>query len=166
MNYYNLILYEDNAELRSRYAYSLANYWGVERPEMNPFFNFAAVASLKGQKYTSPYSTTDLTVQGDWLADSIDTLRRIPLDRIDWGHDNSKRKDLVHLRAYTPEDEEMEGSGYRRNGKVIPADERFFSFWNHNPYRLHTGGRGNGLSDGAVYLLPYYMGLYHHYIEN
>jgi hypothetical protein len=30
---------------------------------------------------------------------------------------------------------------------------------------LNTGGDGRGLGDGAVFLLPYYMGLYHRYIE-
>jgi hypothetical protein len=60
----------------------------------------------------------------------------------------------------------MRGAGYRRDGHVLPVDERFFEFWNHNPYRLDTGGKGNNLGDGAVFLLPYYMGLYHRYLEN
>ena len=60
----------------------------------------------------------------------------------------------------------MEGTGYRRNVRVVPVDERFFEFWNHNPYRLDVGGSGRNLGDGAVFLLPYYMGLYHKYLEN
>jgi hypothetical protein len=166
MSFYNLLRYERDPELRQRYAYSLANYWGIERLELNPFFNFVAAASLKGATYQDAYRTYDLTPSGNWLEESIDTLRRLPLDRIDWAHHNSGRRDIVHLRAYTREDDVQEGAGYRRNGRVVPVDERFFEFWNHNPYRLDSGGSGHNLGDGAVFLLPYYMGLYHRYLEN
>jgi len=166
MNYYTLLAYEKDPELRQRYAFSLANYWDLERPEMNPFFNFVAASMLAGTNYTDAYRTYDLTPAGTWLDESIDTLRRLPLDRVDWGHQNSKRRDIVHLRALTRNDDELEGTGYRRNFRVVPVDERFFAFWNHNPYRLDAGGNGRNLGDGAVFLLPYYMGLYHKYLEN
>ena len=48
---------------------------------------------------------------------------------------------------------------------MIPVDERFFNHWNHNPFALDTGGDGHELADGAVFLLPYYMGLYHGFIK-
>jgi hypothetical protein len=89
----------------------------------------------------------------------------LPLDRIDWRHVNSHRKDIIPARFFTTEDDGRHGLGYRRDGRVLPVDERFFEFWNHNPYQLDTGGGGHALGDGAVFLLPYYMGLYHHYIE-
>jgi hypothetical protein len=69
------------------------------------------------------------------------------------------------VRRFTHEDDDRRNLGYRRDGRVLPVDERFFDFWNHNPYTLDTGGSGHGLGDGAIFLLPYYMGLYHHYIE-
>jgi len=165
MSYYDLIKYETNDDLRQKYAYSLANYWNMERAEMNPFFNFVAAASLEGKKFTDAFEPRCLTLDGDWLNDSVDTLRRLPLDRIDWKHVNSHRKDIIPARLFTPEDEDRQGLGYRRDGRVLPVDERFFEFWNHNPYQLDTGGAGHSLGDGAVFLLPYYMGLYHHYIE-
>ncbi len=165
MCYYDLIKYETDDDLQQRYSYSLANYWRMERPEMNPFFNFVAAASLSGKKFSDAFESRNLTLKGEWLDDSLDTLRRLPLDRIDWAHQNSHRKDIVPVRFFTPEDDERRGLGYRRDGRVLPADERFFEFWNHNPYQLNTGGKGHGLGDGAVFLLPYYMGLYHHYIE-
>ncbi|MGH9668096.1 MAG: hypothetical protein ACRD9L_27065, partial [Bryobacteraceae bacterium] len=90
----------------------------------------------------------------------------LTLDRVDWRHVNRYRKDIIPVRAFSSEDDERTGSGYRRNGKVLPADERFFAFWNHNPYRLDSGGNGHSLGDGAVFLLPYYMGLYERYIGN
>jgi hypothetical protein len=85
---------------------------------------------------------------------------------VDWRHLNSHRKDIIRLRSYGADDEETSGAGYRRNGRVLPVDERFFQFWNHNPYRLDSGGTGHSLADGAVFLLPYYMGLYHGYFQN
>ncbi len=166
MSFYDLLKYETGGELKQKYALALANYWALERPELNPLFNFIAAASLEGKTFTDAFRTQDLSAKGEWKAESIDTLERLPLDRIDWRHVNSKRKDIVHLRSYLSEDnEEMAGTGMRRNGKAIPVDERFFSFWNHNPYRLDSGGNGHTLADGAVFLLPYYMGLYHHYIQ-
>ncbi len=165
MSYYDLIKYETDGDLLQKYSYSLANYWHVERPEMNPFFNFVAAASLEGKKFTDAFRTQDLSLRGEWLEDSVDTLRRLPLDRIDWRQDNSHRIDLIPVRSFIAEDDNRRGLAYRVSGKVLPADERFFEFWNHNPYRLTTGGNGHALGDGAVFLLPYYMGLYHRYIE-
>ena len=89
----------------------------------------------------------------------------LPRDRVDWGYRNHQRRDVIHLRSFLADDDEIEGVGYRRSGKVLPADERYFTHWNHNPYRLDSGGGGHTLGDGAVFLLPYYMGLYHQFIE-
>jgi hypothetical protein len=166
MSFYDLLKYETNPDLVQKYALALANYWAIERPELNPFFNFVAAASLTDKSFTSPFRTADLTPKGAWLDESIDSLRRLPLDRIDWHHVNRYRTDIVPVRAFSSEDDERSGSGYRRNRKVVPVDERSFEFWNHNPYRLDTGGGGRTLGDGAVFLLPYYMGLYERYIEN
>ena len=44
-------------------------------------------------------------------------------------------------------------------------DERFFNQWDRDPFELDTGSSGNGLATGAVFLLPYYMGLYHGFIK-
>ncbi|MCX6625359.1 MAG: hypothetical protein NTY38_30725, partial [Acidobacteria bacterium] len=165
MCYYLLLKYETDDDLVQKYAKSLESYWGIERLEMNPFFNFVAAAGLQGKKFSSAFRTEELAAKGSWLEDSLDTLRRLPRDRVDWGHRNSHRKDIIHLRTFLADDDEIAGVGYRRNGRVLPADERYFSYWNHNPYRLDTGGDGHSLADGAVFLLPYYMGLYHRFIE-
>jgi hypothetical protein len=165
MSYYDLIKYETDDDLLQRYACSLALYWNGERPELNPFFDFVAAASLRGKKFSDPFQTIDLTPTGDWREESVDTLRRLPLDRIDWKHTNSRRKDIIPVRSLTYDDNDRENLGYRVDGRVLPVDERFFDFWNHNPYILDTGGNGHDLGDGAVFLLPYYMGLYHGFIE-
>ena len=93
MNFYSLLKYETDAGLRQKYLLSFRNHWQNEQPEMNPVFNFLYAATVKGQKYEDAYGAIDLAPQGDWLADSIDTLRRLPLDQVDWPVSNSQRID-------------------------------------------------------------------------
>jgi hypothetical protein len=104
------------------------------------------------------FGTRRLDPTGDWLEDSLDTLRRYPLDRVSWALRNSHRKDLVRLRGSPTR-------GTRRDGKVLPIDERFVDKWNHDPWRLDFPGDGRTLADGASFLLPYYLGLYHGFLE-
>jgi hypothetical protein len=105
-----------------------------------------------------------LAPQGSWLEDAADTLERLPLDRVDWSLKNSHRKDIVPLPARA-RSIGAGGTGFRVNGKVLPIDERYVGHWNHDPWRLDYGGSGRSLGDGAVFLLPYYMGLYHGFIK-
>ena len=94
------------------------------------------------------------------LEDGVNTLKRFPLDRFNWEYKSSHRLDIIPLR-----DMWFKNTGYRVDGKVVPVDERFFEFWNHNPWRLDSGGNGRSLADGAAYLLPYYLGKYHKIIK-
>ena len=168
MCFYNLMKYGNDKKLTDEVGYSFFSYWILEFPEMNPFFNFAYAASGVGRKYTNPWGTHDISPWSGWLEDSVDTLKRFPLDRFDWRHTNSRRLDLVPLmrQTYDPYETDYRACGYRVNGKVIPVDERHFNHWNHNPFSLDTGGSGNELATGAVFLLPYYMGLYHGFIKD
>jgi hypothetical protein len=58
-----------------------------------------------------------------------------------------------------------EGLGRRVDGKVLPIDERYVGHWNHDPWRLDHEGDGRTLGDGSPFLLPYYLGLYHGFLE-
>ena len=166
MCYYNLVNYETDPELRSRYAFSFWMAWQQEAPELNPFFNFAFVAACKGLIFEDPWGEYKLEPYDGWLEESIETLIRFPLDRFNWRHTNSHRIDInkFHPSTRTFDDNDMSNSGYRKNGKVIPVDESHFNHWNRDPWRLDTGGDGRLLANGAVFLLPYYMGLYHGFI--
>ena len=117
-----------------------------------------------GKTSTGPFGTTDLSPKGAWLEESVDTLRRYSLDRVNWKLTNSHRKDIVPLAEYANEEGDPK-RGHLRNGKVLPIDERFVGHWNHDPWRLDHGGNGLELEDGASFLLPYYLGLYHKFIE-
>jgi hypothetical protein len=164
MDFYNLIRYETDPKIQRKYALAFSNYWSMERPELNPLFNFMYAATNMGKQFEDAYGKRDLAPTGEWLEESMDTLRRYPLDRVNWRLTNSHRTDIVPLPDYAREPGGK--AGLRNNGKVLPIDERFVDQWNHDPWELDQGGDGLELADGASFLLPYYMGLYHKFIED
>jgi hypothetical protein len=96
------------------------------------------------------------------------TLYGFPLDRLDWPHQNSHRLDVVALPGTRSRDlasPDRRKRGHRVNGKVLPVENRHFNHWNTDPWQLDYGGNGNELAAGTVFLLPYYMGLYHGFIQ-
>ena len=155
MCYFNLLRYETDPALLKLYQASLAWYWSLECPEQNPLFNFIwAALQTDGGRSRNRFDPQPPLEAG------VDTLKRIPLDRFDWEYKNSHRLDILPLRAARSPNE-----GYRVDGNVIPVDERYFEFWNHNPWRLDGGGNGRHLADGAAFLLPYYLGTYHGFVK-
>ena len=103
MDFYNLIRYETDPKLLRKYALAFSNYWSMERPELNPLFNFMYAAANTGKTFEDAYGKRDLSPTGDWLEESMDTLRRYPLDRVNWRLTNSHRTDIVPLPAYARE---------------------------------------------------------------
>jgi hypothetical protein len=164
MNYYSLLRYEKDADLRRKYLLAFHNHWKMEEPELNPLFNFLYAAAVGAEIATDAFRKIDLKPGGAWLEDSVDTLRRFPADRIAWGYRNSHRKDIVPLPRYARESV-VSPLGYRVNGKVLPIDERYVGHWNHDPWRLNEESDGRSLGDGGSYLLPYYLGLYAGYFH-
>jgi len=168
MCYYNLMKYSKDAALKDMIHYSFYSAWTNEQPEQNPLFNFMYAAFGIDVEHTNPWGTHDVSIWPGWLDDSVETLLDFPLDRVGWGHRNSHRIDLLLLppqQASEPYDERRYNRGYRNNGKTLPVSERFFHHWNTDPWTLDYGGGGHTLGSGTVFLLPYYMGLYHEFIE-
>jgi hypothetical protein len=166
MNYYNLIRYETDPVVKEAFALALYRQWQWEQQELNPFFDFIYAASCSGQTAHDAFGAQDLSFKNNsWLEESVDTLERFPLDRLDWRLINSHRLDIFRLPDYIDLDRDVAAAGYRVNGKVLPIDERWAERWNHDPWELDEGGNGTTLADGAAFLLPYYMGLYHQYIR-
>ncbi|HTH49388.1 MAG TPA: hypothetical protein VMB21_17860 [Candidatus Limnocylindria bacterium] len=167
MCFYGLLHCSQDEALKNSVRASFYAYWQNEAPELNPFFNFAYAAQGLGQSITNVWGTYPVSPGGDWFPDSMATLRGFPLDRLDWSHQNSHRLDVVPLGGTRSKDSYAPGErgrGHRVNGKVLPVENRHFGHWNTDPWELDYGGNGNELDAGTVFLLPYYMGLYHGYI--
>jgi len=165
MNYYNLIKYTEDPTLRSMAAQSLSLYWRLVRATMNPLFHFIYAVCCTHECFRDAWGTHDLTpVDEAWLEDSLDTLKRVLRDRIQWPLKNSHRKD-IELLPDCARWESDRPRGHRRCGKVLPIDERHVKHWSHDPWNLDCDGNGTLLADGAIFLLPYYMGRYYGFIE-
>jgi hypothetical protein len=168
MCYYNLLRCSRDDVLKAQIRYSFFSYWANEVPEMNPFFNFAYAAHNLEASGANPYGRFTLKPWNGWLEDSMATLHGFPLDRLNWPHRNNHRLDIIPLHRQqavdlyeTPERKR----GYCANGKVLPVENRHFNHWNTDPWELDYGGSGNELAAGTVFLLPYYLGLYHGFIQ-
>jgi hypothetical protein len=161
MCYYNLLKYEQDPMARRLESQSLFTYWTfLEQPERNPLFNSIFAASFKG---IASRRGSRLGVPESCLADALDQLKRFPLDRFDWAHTNSHRIDIVPI-DFGRFGRRAGARGHLHSGQTLSVDERYFDHWNHDPWTLDMGGDGRELGDGAVFLLPYYMALYHGFI--
>ena len=142
LSYYPLLKYEDEPALRSIYLESLERAWKVERPERNPLWNL-----IYGVLTQKPCD----------IAETVRTLREIPLDLISWDVKNSHRTDV--------ELDFLSGRfGELQSVEVLPYDELPALKWNANPYRLDGGGGGYSEEDGVHYMLPYWMARHYGYI--
>lgn len=168
MCYYSLLRYSKDEALLAMINYSFFRYWVNEAPEMNPFFNFAYAGRNLHASTTNQWGRFSLSPWPGWHSDSMATLYGFPMDRLNWPHQNSHRLDLISLPAVRSRDldsPDRRGRAHRVNGKVLPIENRHFNHWNTDPWQLDYGGNGNELAAGTVFLLPYYMGLYHGFIE-
>jgi len=157
MNYFNILNYETDPRLRDMYLWSLRWHWMLEEPERCPLFNFTFAVFDDAREMEA----LNIPDRKTYLADGVETLQRIPLDRIRWAFRNDHRTDIVKLPKWTYRHRE---GGHLYNGKVVPIDERSVEHWNHDAWNLAEGGDGKQLADGTAFLLPYYMGLYYGYI--
>lgn len=160
MCFYNLLKYEQDPQLRTMYNIALRRYWALEQPEACPLFNYIFAASFDGLTAwdVEGYGIPAARVPEACLTDALDTLVRFPLDRIAWEYRNSHRLDIIPLPAHLLD---ARGRSGRRDGTALPIDERFVEYWNHDPWQVDSAANGTTLADGAAFLLPYYMGLYH-----
>ncbi|MBI4658086.1 MAG: hypothetical protein HY735_04410 [Verrucomicrobia bacterium] len=168
MCYYSLLRYSKDEALKGMIRYSFFRYWLNEAPEMNPFFNFAYAAHNLAEAATNPWGRFPLRPWPGWHEDSMKTLCGFPLDRLNWPHKNSHRLDVVMLpgvRSRDLDSPDRRTRGHRVNGKVLPVENRHFNHWNTDAWQLDYGGNGSELAAGTVFLLPYYLGLYHGLIE-
>lgn len=165
MNFYHLLRYETDPRLLGMYQNAVFYYWRTEKYERNPFLNFVAAAGCLDKTRTDHWGTMDLSPDRMWLEDSVDTLKRYPLDLIDWPLSNAHRIDMVPLRDHVRDaGGANQGKGHRVDGKVYRIDENHAIYWGDDPWELNNSADGTRLRDGVSFLIAYYMGLVHGYI--
>lgn len=162
MNYYSLIRYEDDPELLNIYYNSIFWYWNNEKFERNTFINFVYAACCVGKSRTDQWGTRDLTPGIEWMEMSVDTLKRYPIDLIDWPMSNAHRIDLVLLGDQTRSPgTPITDAGHRNDGLVYPIDENHAVYWGDDPWALTAKGDGTRMSDPVSFLVGYYLGVVH-----
>jgi len=169
MCFYSLLKYSKDEALKNMIRWSFYQYWVNEAPEMNPFFNFAYAAQNVDAASSSVWGSLAVKPWPGWHEDAMATLYGFPLDRLNWSFHNSHRLDVLFLPRVRSGDlaspDQPHQRGYLVSGKVLPVENRHFNHWNTDPWQLDYGGSGDELAAGTVFLLPYYMGLYHGFIE-
>ncbi len=161
MNYYHLIRYETDPNLLNMYYYAIQKHWRYERLERNAFTNFIYGACVLEKTRRDQWGEEDLSPPLACYVDAIDTLKRYPLDLIEWPMSNAHRTDLMPLG------EQADGPpkiGARIDGYAYPIDERHETYWDWDPWRLTYEGDGKRLRPGFHYLVAYYLGRHHGFI--
>lgn len=144
LSYYPLLQYEKDPKLLETYRHSLERSWRIERPERNPLWNFIYAAGTGAKEFDA--------------GESVRTLQEIPMDIVRWTVRNSHRRDV-------PVDPMRDRFERPQALLVLPYDEVPMWKWNGNPYSLDGGNGGRSEDDGAYFLLPYWMGRYHGFIN-
>jgi hypothetical protein len=138
-----LLALEQDQALRQTYLRSFERWHDSIRDDGNPFFEFLYAA------YATPVGAN--------LEGALAFLRDVPLDLIRWTMDNSHREDLQPRRA--PVIEAIQ------TNRLLPPSEICYTRTDQNPWHAVQGDGGQTESDGVFYLLPYWMGRHHGFID-
>jgi len=80
------------------------------------------------------------------------------MDMIKWSMKNSHRTDVAFHK-------ENDRFSRQQLIQLLAPDERPVEKWNSNPYRPDGGSGGASEDDGGFFLLPYWMGRFHNWLE-
>ncbi|MCA9099077.1 MAG: hypothetical protein KDA36_11845, partial [Planctomycetaceae bacterium] len=161
MNYYHLLRYETDPTLLSMYYFAIDRHWSFEKYERNSFTNFIYAACCRGKIRKDNWREVDLSPPAKCYEDAVDTLKRYPLDLVEWPMSNAHRIDMLPLEG---EDREHAKIGSGIDGHAFPIDERHEIYWDWDPWKLGSNNQGMVLRPGFHYLLAYYMGRFHGFI--
>ena len=171
LSYYGLLNYEQNTELREIYKDSIDQTWLFSSSTNDPFFSFVT-AAVRPEGEASLYRADDPGLQQP-LARAVQTLREAPELLIGWDTRNSHRLDI----QFDPTPSASPSRGWSRlDRQAIPMNERTHVRINSDHFSLDSVPRderdldpvlGGGMYEyeSTFYLLPYYMGLYHGFLE-
>lgn len=136
ITYWTLHRFAFTDELKAKYAQVIHDHWEHEKIERNPLWNF--IHARAGAK--------EYDVDG-----ALWTLRRFPLDMVDWSVRNSHRGDITKL---------AENFRQQQVKELLPPGERRMTRWNSQPFILDGGHGGQTELAGDEFLLPYWMARY------
>ncbi len=139
--YPNLLKYETDPKLRSVYRRSLERSWEIERIEQVPWFNFIYGALTGSDCEVEPAAAH---------------LHEWPLDLVIHSYQNSQRTDLHPPPGYVP---------YSGGQRAFSPREREPMLWDNWTMKADGGTGGNDVVQPASWLLAYWMGRYHGFIE-
>lgn len=158
--FYPLVWYERDAHLRRVYLTGLERSFQIERPERSPLFHFIYAAGRQANRWTEPEKRPTEAFVAPEQYDRDECLawfRDVPQDTTIWSFKNSDRQDVaVALKNR---------HGRMASDTALPPSERRVMRWNGDPYELDGGAGGSVRDDGAAILLPYWMGMYHRFID-
>ena len=187
MSWYNLVRYEKDPERVIAWRLSMEHAWLHISKQKSAFWNFlykacaehveelAKTDFFKGAYPEFPtyadHTVAHFRSSEAHMLDSMEMLRNMPMNLINVLMDNTHRLD-VHFDN-TPGSQETwidrRGQyGWHYDGRALPIDERGHVRIDRDAFdlRLKEGdGKGNHEQEGTFYLLPYYLGLYHGFIE-
>lgn len=145
--FYPLMRLEQDRALRRTYRKGLRRAWRVVRVEANPLFTFI-------------YRAVTGAEEAQASARAVETLFHFPSLKRNTPVDQRRRRDLC--RSFW-----KDRHGRLQSCKPLPIQDRpADSFeWKENPYRLKGGGDGLTRFAGVDYLLPYWMGRYHRFLN-
>jgi hypothetical protein len=136
VTYWVLYRYAFDEDLKAKFAQTIRDHFEIEKSERCPLWNFVYAST----------GASDYDVEG-----ALWTLRRFPLDLIDWRVENSHRQDITRL-----------GRTFRRQqlAELLPPGERRITRWNSQPFVLDGGSGGRVELAGDEFLLPFWMARY------
>lgn len=137
MIYVALLRYEKDPALHQAYLDSLNVWYRDTQHEQNPYADFTYLL---------------LTGTMPDVARSLDVLRDIPLDLVNWVVDQSAREDLHRVRTPILEDWNMD--------RLVPPSERPVLRWDKNMWAMAGGDGGMTEWCPTFWLMPYWFARY------
>lgn len=141
--FYPLLILEKDALLLKKYRAALDGWWINMSREHNPLWDYI-------YKLARPEAEVDMDMSR-W------SLERHPMDVVAYSVDNTWRADL----GLVPTERGLE----REYDRLLPPDERRCSKYNTNIFQSDSDSAGRYEEDGNTFMLPYWLGRYHGFLE-
>lgn len=140
-SYWTLLKYEKDPDLQSLYRQSFERTYEILRVEQQPWFNFVYGALTGNECEIGP---------------AVSHLREWPLDLVVWSFQNSHRNDLQTPPGY---------ASVKAGTRPFSPREREPMRWDNWTMKADGGSGGRDVIEPGGWLVAYWMGRYHGFIE-